>query len=455
MGYSIDDIVDAVTGFDPHADACLSFEKEGIGKLKIEIPVRNYQETAYAGEVMNYKALSASTALTWSYVLTAMTEPGKNEGRHCAARILVWKHKDASDSKTVSQPKIENALKDLVMSSIAEMKNDTERNAAVRYSDIIVANMLFEARLSSKTSFTLPSFLGGKTVTIPSAIFYDILQSRNFEEKVESTFGLCDYAVDGSDILFYFVNARITPHRIIPNRGMQILEMPFLALWWDLQDKPNHLARYESHLPEPGFRGYGSIYYAISAALKNDPNADPSLTSPYSLRVYNSLLEEYHAKAMQTKNHHILKPPSLAEMAQPYFYEKRPDIPCEAKDFHSKWILTPPRVLTDEVKVSEGANTNILEEIRHCVTWVRGFALDDYLSLSQEIAYDIFSACGDRIKAVQYLGDSVRFLDGYTHNFRLNQDIDDAKYAVFKTSGGTYIPFLNGKIAKSDRALGG
>jgi hypothetical protein len=154
---------------------------------------------------------------------------------------------------------------------------------------------------------------------------------------------------------------------------------------------------------------------------------------------------------MQTKDHHILTPPSLAEKAQPYFYEKRPDVPCEIKDFHSKWILSLPRVLTDEAKAKDGVKANLLEEVRPCVSWVRGFALDDYLSLPQEAAYDIFSACGDRIKAVQYLGDSVRFLDGYTHNFRLNElDIDDARYAVFKTSGGIYIPFLSGKIAKTD-----
>jgi hypothetical protein len=35
------------------------------------------------------------------------------------------------------------------------------------------------------------------------------------------------------------------------------------------------------------------------------------------------------------------------------------------------------------------------------------------------------------------------------HNFR-ESDIDDVKYAVFKTAGGMYIPFVGGKIAKVD-----
>ena len=97
----------------------------------------------------------------------------------------------------------------------------------------------------------------------------------------------------------------------------------------------------------------------------------------------------------------------------------------------------------------------MLEEVKPCVYWVKRFTLEDYIQLPRDVAYDIFSECGDRIKAVQYLGDSIRFLDGYTHNFR-ESDIDDAKYAVIKTSGGTYIPFMNGKIAKTDsRAFGG
>jgi hypothetical protein len=100
-------------------------------------------------------------------------------------------------------------------------------------------------------------------------------------------------------------------------------------------------------------------------------------------------------------------------------------------------------------------NSNRLEEFKPCVSWLKGFTLDDYTQLPKDVACDIFSACGNRVKAVQYLGDRVRFMDGYTHNFR-EAVIDDTKYAVIKTAGGTYIPFINGKIAKTDdRAFGG
>lgn len=459
MGYSVNEIIDAVIRFDPHTDACLSFQKEGVGKLKTLIPVRRRQEAAYDGEVLNYKALSASTALSWHYVLAAMAEPGKNAGRHCAARILVWTHRKTSDAMQPSQPKIENTLRELVLGSIEALTSEFERNMAIRCADIVVANMLFEARLNRKQEFTLPPFFGGKTVIIPDETLEEIRRSKNFDEKLESTFGLSDHAVDGGDIHFHFVNARITPHHIIPNKGVRIDEIPFLPLWWNPKELPDYNERYMKCFPEPDFEGYGGKYYVMSVALPSQENAndeDPSLNSPYSLRNYYRALETYHAEAIEKKDHHILTPPSLAEIAQPYFYKKRSEIPCEATDFLSKWIHSPPRTLTrDNAKTEDDIGGNLLEEVRPCVSWVKGFTLDDYTQLPQEVAYDIFSACGDRIKAVQYLGDSVRFMDGYTHNFR-ESDIDNAKYAVFNTSGGTYIPFLNGKIAKTDsRAFGG
>jgi hypothetical protein len=459
LGYSVDEVINTVAGFDPYTNDCLSFHKDGIGKLNVSIPVRDHQERAYAGEVMSYKALCASSALSWHCVMTAMAEPGDYKGRHCAARVLAWTHRVTPNATQPYQPRIEDAIRSLVMSSIEKLESDIERDMAIQCADIAVANILFDVRINQKKVFTLPDFLGGAAVTIPDATFDEIQASKNFYEQLESTYGLSDRAVDGNDILFYFVNARITPHYVIPNKNAKIAEVPFLPHWRDISEKPELMQKYSKTFPVPWFKGYGQIYHSMSAALpakENPMDEKPSLTSPYSLRVYSKALDMYRAEALEARTHHILTPPSLIEIAQPYFYKKRPDKPCEPEHFREKWLHSPPRMLTrDDVDARDGVGGNFLEEFKPCVSWVKRFTLDDFMLLPQEIAYDIFAACGNRIRAVQYLGDSVRFLDGYIHNFR-EAAIDDAKYAVIKTSDGTYIPFLNGRIAKTDtRAFGG
>lgn len=425
MGKSYEEIYDKFTTirFDTKDSLYLEFEGNGYTR-NLFFYLRNKKQLGYEADLNDLKVKLSQRGKIFLWVTNVYTGLGedKEHPRHVALKALQYVCSEKDGAYDEIKYKLEQRIRDTMY----------EEQAKKMLSECVVSipRYIFTAFIKDTTQLPFPKALQAAGYSDTFDISWNALQyiKGTIQTRIDSlpmiqTELLSKFSGELRQII---VNCYIDGNRVLPKRGVKILEMPIMPMWEGrrgLQKEKAEFAAiqgmYSSEVPNAaniGVKEYYKTVYSINPELVN---------SPLSLRSYMDQAYDY------IDNHLGDNPYDLPVLP---FDDMYPELAEESEPVHDtlSYDLHATRVLE-----YDGYNQLKAPEVQEPETGV----IKEFVSIDCEdlLRYDDIALAGvmqavpeDRMRAVIVKPDRVTFNDGNSEGYSLPalNTLDESEYAI-------------------------